>query len=99
MAVWRLRSRAEQDIRDIAAYTEREWGVVLRRAYLKEIETRFDDLAANPYLGVARDDVRIGYRSSHIGRHVVFYRQQGDGIDIVRVLHDRMDALRQFPSG
>lgn len=99
MAIWRLRSRAEQDIRDIAVFTEREWGSDKRRDYLGEMERRFLELAVNPRLGVARDDVRNGYRSSHIGRHVIFYRQSADGIEIVRVLHDRMDVTRQFASG
>jgi toxin ParE1/3/4 len=27
----------------------------------------------------------------YVGRHVIFYRQAGPDIDIIRILHERMD--------
>ena len=45
----------------------------------------------------ARDDVRPGYRAFHEGRHLIFYREAGDQIEIIRILHDRMDFRRHFP--
>ncbi|MBF0356352.1 MAG: type II toxin-antitoxin system RelE/ParE family toxin [Alphaproteobacteria bacterium] len=71
-------------------------GANRRKAYLNEIQERVIELSANPHLGVSRDDVRLGYRSSLVGRHVIFYRACDGGIEIVRVLHDRMDVERQF---
>jgi toxin ParE1/3/4 len=96
MAAWRIRERAHQDIREIAAHTDQAWGARKRRAYLRQLQNRIEELAENPKLGIARDDVRQGYRSAHVGRHVVFYRIVGDGIEIVRVLHDRMDLERHL---
>jgi toxin ParE1/3/4 len=26
-----------------------------------------------------------------VGRHLIFYRQRADSIEIIRILHDRMD--------
>jgi toxin ParE1/3/4 len=42
------------------------------------------------------DDIRPGYCKYHVGRHLIFYRQVSDGLEIVRVLHDRMDVETHF---
>ena len=62
---------------------------------------------------VARDDLVVGLRSYHIRHsrddsveapvahpvHVIFYRQlEPDLVEIVRVLHDRMDVGRHLES-
>jgi toxin ParE1/3/4 len=84
----------EVDLREIAAYTEREWGPSKRRAYLDALSSHIGALADNPSRGIARDDVQPGYRSSRVGRHVIFYRPVGTGIEVVRVLHEKMDIER-----
>jgi toxin ParE1/3/4 len=42
--------------------------------------------------------VRAGYRSSRVGAHVIFYREFPEGIEVVRILHQRMDVRRQLAS-
>ena len=43
-------------------------------------------------MGKDCDDIRPGYRKHQIEKHIAFYRQSGSGqIEIVRVLHERMD--------
>lgn len=39
--------------------------------------------------------VRPGYRKALSGRHVLFYRQGAQGVEVVRILHQRMDVDRQ----
>ncbi|WP_368072138.1 type II toxin-antitoxin system RelE/ParE family toxin [Actinomyces sp. oral taxon 175] len=41
-----------------------------------------------------RDEVRPGYRSRAVGSHVVFYVISDGGVDVIRVLHQRMDPDR-----
>jgi toxin ParE1/3/4 len=41
--------------------------------------------------------VRRGYRQYPSGSHVLFYRFTADGIDVVRILHERMDYERHIP--
>ncbi|WP_230469130.1 MULTISPECIES: type II toxin-antitoxin system RelE/ParE family toxin [Burkholderia] len=38
--------------------------------------------------------VRDGYVRYAVGAHVVFYRETNDTIDMLRVLHQRMDIER-----
>lgn len=61
-----------------------------------QLDTRIQRLSGILEIGRSRDEVRVGYRSVHFGLHVIFYRVQGQTIDIVRVLHKRMDVERHL---
>jgi toxin ParE1/3/4 len=93
-----LRPAALADLQDIARYTEASWGRHQRDVYLTAIEAKLGALAANPKIGKPRDAVRAGYRSGRIGAHVIFYREVAEGIEVVRILHQRMDVRRQLAS-
>jgi toxin ParE1/3/4 len=49
-----------------------------------------------PSLGRACDDIRQGCRRYAEGSHTIFYREVGGDIEIVRILHGRMDPDRHF---
>jgi toxin ParE1/3/4 len=53
-------------------------------------------VAADPHRGRCCDEIRPGYRKYPAGSHVLFYRLLPDGIDIVRILHRRMDFERHL---
>jgi toxin ParE1/3/4 len=93
-ARYRLTRTARQDLAEIGRYTERRWGVAQRRAYLAQLDARMDLLVDHPQVGVAREDVRPGYRCLREGRHLIFYRAAADTVEIVRILHQRMDVRR-----
>ena len=88
--------RAREDLRDIARYTEQRWGADQKAIYLGLIEQRFADILRNPAIGTPRDHIKPGYRSVAAGRHLIFYREFGDAIGIVRVLHQNMDVKRHL---
>ena len=88
---YRLRPKALQDLEDIWNYSAETWGIDQAEAYIRDLDQAFALLANHPGLGVRCDDIREGYRKHHIGRHFVFYMELAGYIDIVRILHDRMD--------
>jgi toxin ParE1/3/4 len=90
---------ARADLDAIARYTERRWGIARKRLYLDMLRRRFADLRTASGLGAARDDIRPGYRSIMCGSHIVFYRETADRIEILRVLHQRMDLHGRFGIG
>lgn len=94
----RIRPAARRDLLAIGRYTARTWGTAQRTRYLRELEARLEALAAEPALGVPRDDLRPGYRCGRQGRHLIFYRPFDDGIEVVRILHERMDVHRHLPA-
>ena len=87
---------ARDDLRAIARQTEQEWGAAQRRRYLDALKHRLAGLRAHPALGGSRDELGRGYRSVPIGRHVVFYKETADSIEIIRVLHASMDVHRHL---
>ena len=50
------------------------------------MEARFEQLAEQPCMYQAIDYIRPGYRRSVYGSHAIYYRIDGDGVLIVRIL-------------
>lgn len=96
MSIFRLTALAKQDLLSIGRYTQTTWGQEQRNSYLAKIDAAFHLLAIEPQRGRACDDLLTGYRKYHVGRHLIFYRQFSEGVEIVRILHDRMDIEAHF---
>ena len=92
MPVFRLSAKSLEDLKSIGRLTLKSCGREQRNIYLSKLDESFHILAEQPQLGNARDDIRKGYRVYHVGRHLIFYRQKPAEIEIIRILHDRMDV-------
>lgn len=88
--MYRFSKLARLDLIDIADYTVDTWGQEQALRYLDSLEDCFDRIVQAPHIGRPCDLVRPGYRRMEHGRHVIFYRADGDGIFISRILHQRM---------
>lgn len=91
---YRLKPRARQDLEEVWLYSLSQWGVERANRYVDDLTAAFELLANNPRAGARFDNIRHGYRRYPVVRHVVYYREAQDGIEIVRILHDRMLASR-----
>jgi toxin ParE1/3/4 len=90
---FRLSSAADADLRKIAEHTLQRWGEVQRDAYISELFEAFGRLADTPQIAMTADSIRAGYRKFPQGSHVIFFRSSDThSIEIIRVLHKRMDA-------
>lgn len=88
-----LTSKAKSDLIEIAHHAQERWGLEQRNLYLRMLDECFRQLAAKPLQGGDCSEIRVGYRKLLAGRHVIFYRQSGgDKIEVVRILHGRMDV-------
>ena len=86
-------------MRKIAEHTLERWGAEQRDAYITELFGAFTRLAATPEIATRIDYIREGYRKFPQGSHVVFFRDsETHGIEVVRVLHKRMDVEAQLSS-
>lgn len=93
MGIFTLTNKAKADLKSIGAYTQRKWGREQRRIYLKQFDEAFHLLADTPNAGTRCDFVTPGYRKFPNTSHIIFYRDITDSeIEIVRILHRRMDA-------
>jgi len=92
-----LTHKAESDLKSIGRYTQNTWGVRQRNNYLSAIDKGFHALAADPMKGQDYGAIRDGYRKYQIGKHVIFFHEiDADLIEIVRILHQRMDIELQL---
>jgi toxin ParE1/3/4 len=92
-----LTPTADQDIVEIWRYTFETWGVEKANNYLGQIERCLSNLVNQPGLGKKCDEIRQNYRSFHLGHHLIFYRLNLENqIEVVRVLHERMDHESHF---
>lgn len=73
-----------------------QWGAHQTERYIDDLTDAFAFLARNPNAGSACDAIRQGYRRYPVMRHIVYYRATDYGIEIIRVLHDRILASHQF---
>jgi toxin ParE1/3/4 len=88
---------AQTDLDDIWEHTVLRWGLDQAEEYTRQLWERIREVAARPAIGRACPEVRPGYHKYPSGSHVLFYRLIADGIDVVRILHERMDYERHLP--
>lgn len=91
-----LMPAAQQHLSQIWEYTESRWDIEQAERYIREIQEAVERVASDPRRGRMRDEIREGYRSYPAQSHVVFYVVQLDGVDVIRILHGRMDPLRHL---
>ncbi len=77
-------------------YSMAQWGAEQTECYIDELTAAFSFLADSPNAGTACEYIRAGYRKYPVIRHVVYYRTAEYGIEVMRVLHDRMLASRHL---
>lgn len=92
---FRLSPRAERDLEEIWDYTVEAWSQLQADAYLGQIFETLERLATGAEVG-RPVIVRDGYLKVPVGRHLVFYREGKDGVDVIRILHQRMDVDRHL---
>lgn len=96
MAEYRLTPAAEKDLETIWNYTVDRWGVEQANHYIDALSAAFAELAKAPEHAPSCQHIRPVYRRWSIERHVIYLRKTEYGIAVVRILHNRMDALRHI---
>ena len=67
------------------------WGVDQADAYIRAIEGRLQHACDFPECYPLYQGSRGAFRKATSGSHMVFYRFDGEVIDVVRILPNRMD--------
>ena len=89
--------RARRDLAEIWDFTAVRWGPEQADRYVRTIMATIEEVAAGTRKGRPIDDVRAGYQRIRSGSHLIFFRPgPGGRIDVVRVLHQRMDVGRHL---
>jgi toxin ParE1/3/4 len=96
MPDYRLTPAGKSDLLEIWKYTVKTWGKNQAEKYLLNIEAKLEQLAVNPELGMRRPEIRSGYYSLPVEKHIIFYLHSGNYINIIGVLHGRMDINKKL---
>jgi toxin ParE1/3/4 len=83
---------AEQDFRDILSYTHQTWGEQQRLEYKRKIDAALKAIVENPDIGRKKH----GRMVFGLGRHQLYYQIKNSEIWLIRILHERMNTVRQL---
>ena len=94
-----IRPRARQDLLAIwSSCAERSRSAA--DTLIITLSERFEMLATHLQVGQLRPELNLSALRSFVSTpYVIFYVPIEDGVDIVRVLHGRMDTLRAWDTG
>lgn len=91
-----LTPRAGQDIDEIFDFAAGAWGVEQAGACIRGLQAALERLTRFTGLGRPIEDIRPGMRLMNAGSHIVIYRIGDDSIEVMRILHKRMDIDRHL---
>lgn len=94
MANYRISKDAKDDLKRIYRRGLLEYGEVQADQYFNAFFERFEQLAEQPYLYQSVDDIRVGYRRSVCGVDSIYYRVDGDTVEIMSILAQQDVSLR-----
>jgi toxin ParE1/3/4 len=93
MTKYRLTREAVSDLEKIWNYTYENYSIKQADKYYKLIISEIELISSKPFSGKSIDFIKEGYRVSQVRSHLIFYRINKDNIiEIVRILHQRMDV-------
>ena len=86
-----ISKKAVADLEEIWLYTVEKWSVVQADRYYNLIFDEINFICRNSNSGKSMEHVRKGYRASKVKSHLIFYRVSNNTIEVIRILHERMD--------
>lgn len=86
-----LSPKAKSDLSNIWDYSLDTWGAEQAETYLRTLWTKLNECAENPELAANAAMVRKDYRKMIVASHVIYFKEIEYGIDVIRILHQRMD--------
>ena len=86
MASYRLNEDADADLDRLYEHGVLTFGLIQADHYYDGLIQRFHELVGTPRLWQAVDHIRAGYRRSVYGSHAIYYRIDGDNVEIMRIL-------------
>lgn len=96
---WALRPAAEVDLSMIWLNGAERWGVEQADRYVDGLFAVFDLLADFPGMARERDEFSPPVRIYPSGSHLVIYSLEGQGVQIIRVLHAHQNLMAYLNEG
>jgi len=88
----RFSNKASSDLDSILDYSIINFGIAVTVDYHTTLEKCLETLDKNSDLGTKVDHIRSDYLCFGHRSHLIFYKKNGDGNFIVRIIHKSMDV-------
>jgi toxin ParE1/3/4 len=95
MKHYRLTPEAANDLEEITDFFAASDPQIADRL-LDSLQEKCQKLAEMPDVGRSREELAAHLRSSHIGKYIIFYRVETEGVEIIRIIHGSRDIPRLF---
>ena len=86
-----ISKKAVTDLEEIWLYTFENWSISQADRYYNLIFDEINFICKNSTAGKSMEHIRKGYRASKVKSHLIFYRVTNNTIEVIRILHERMD--------
>jgi toxin ParE1/3/4 len=86
-----ISKKAVSDLEAIWIFSAEKWSVDQADRYYNLIFDEINHICKNTESGKSMESIRKGYRASKVKSHLIFYRVKQARIEIIRILHERMD--------
>ena len=86
-----ISKKAVADLEEIWLYTVEKRSVEQADRYYNLIVDEINYICKNINAGKSMEHVRKGYRASKVKSHLIFYKVLNDTVEVIRILHERMD--------
>ncbi len=96
MSSYKLSKKADADFVGIWNYTFDTWGELQADKYTDSLKNTCTKLAISPEQAKSVDYIRAGYFKFKMKKHDIYFREIESGIEIVRILHEKMDVNRHL---
>ena len=91
-----LRPAARIDLRNISAYSKKNWGRQTAQEYVSRLIRSLEEVDALKALIKDAEVGRPGLKKLLIGSHILYFHIGKDKVDVVRILHGKMDPFRHL---
>ena len=94
---YRISQKAIEDLESIWEHTFHKWSKKQADRYYDLLIAEIEFISENFMTGRSAQQTRKNYRVTRVKSHLIFYRKIGnDIVEIVRVLHQKMDIENQL---
>lgn len=92
---YRLTPEAANDLDEITGFIAADNPQAAARL-IDSLQEKCQALAEMPGIGRSREELALNLRSAHVGKYVIFYRPEAEGVEILRVVHGARDIPKLF---
>lgn len=89
---YRISAKALEDLEDIWLYSYRKWSREQADKYHRLIIEEIEFIVSHYELCQNVDYIRTGYKVAKVKSHLIYFKKSNDDIiEIIRILHQKMD--------